>query len=128
MVKYEIVEENKFKKEAERRWDAEVIKMGMHGIYGRVGRGDRLTLLPCKPRAIAICFEFKREGEEPTRIQLYYRRRFKRLGVPTYVVEKAEEALWLCEEAIRTKGIPERVNPLWDKQTRRRILSGSRLG
>lgn len=126
MSKKEIVEENKFKREAERRWDAEVIKLGMMGRYGRVGRGDRLVLLPAKPFAIPICFEFKRDGKEPSKIQEYYRRRFKRMGIPTYVVYKAKEALKICAEALRTKAVPKRIDKVRSVKTSRRVLSSAR--
>lgn len=110
MSKHESVEEKKFKQKAEERWDAEVIKLTMVGRYGRVGRGDRLTLLPCKPHAIPLCFEFKRDGKEPTKIQEYYRDRFKRMGIPTYVVYTAKEALIICKKALRSKALSKRVD------------------
>lgn len=110
MGKHEIVEEKKFKNAAEEYWDAEVIKLTVMGMYGRVGRGDRLVLLPCKRRAIVICFEFKQEGKDPTKIQEYYRKRFKKMGIPTYVVTTAKEALLICKKALRTEAISERGN------------------
>jgi hypothetical protein len=106
-MKNEIVEETKFKRWAEERWDAEVIKLGMVGRFGRVGRSDKLVLLPAKPFAIPVAFEFKREGKKPTKIQEYYRKRFNRMGIPTYVVTKASKAMAICEEILRTKKLPK---------------------
>jgi len=110
MSKREAVEERKFKKKVEERWDAEVIKLMMVGRYGRVGRSDKLVLLPCKPFAIPVAFEFKQDGKQPTKIQEYYRRRFKSMGIPTYVVYTAKEALSICKKILRTKTFPKGVN------------------
>lgn len=110
MSKDEAVEERKFKDEAERRWDAEVIKLTMFGRYGKVGRSDKLVLLPSKPFAIPVAFEFKRDGKEPTKIQQYYRRRFKAMGIPTYVVYTAKKAIAICEKIIQTKALPKDSN------------------
>lgn len=110
MSKREAIEERKFKEQAEERWDAEVIKLTMIGRFGRVGRGDKLVLLPCKRRAIVLCFEFKQEGKSPTKIQLYYKRRFKRIGVPTYVVYTAKEAIKICKKAIRAEALSKGID------------------
>lgn len=112
MSKNESVEEKKFKKRAEELWDAEVIKLMTAGRYGRVGRSDRLILIPSKPFAIPMAFEFKKVGKGPTKIQIYYRDRFRRMGIPTYVVYTSKEAIRLCKKAIRTKALPKGIHKI----------------
>ena len=95
--KPEKVAERKFARKVEAN-GGDAIKLSMQGPYGRRGRNDRLVLMP--GRVIAL-FEFKKEGEDPTKLQLFMHRKYRKMGIPVYVVYTCEEAWDFLEVEIR---------------------------
>ena len=125
MRRLEKVEENKFVKKVTRELDAECIKLSTAGMYGRRGRADRLVLLPGEK---VVFFEFKRDGEEPTKQQAKHHKRLRSLGFKVYVVYRAQVAYEICRKALRSKAVPEGVHQVRSVSTICRILPGPRPG
>lgn len=101
-------------KVAERRFARRVdeaggdaIKLSMQGPYGRRGRNDRLTVMPGR---VIVFFEFKKEGEEATKLQSFMHRKYRRMGIPVYVVYTCEEAWDLLEVEIRKQLRSQKVS------------------
>lgn len=98
-------EERKFVSKVATRLNGEAIKLGTLGPYGVVGRNDRLVLLPGR---VVLLIEFKREGEEPTDIQRYRHKKYRKMGFPVYVAITCEEALGYCEAEIRSQAVSKK--------------------
>ncbi len=94
MSKAEKVAENRFVKWIKNE-GGDAIKLSTQGSFGRRGRNDRLTLLPGRFTALV---EFKKEGKEPTDLQAYMHRWYKRMGFPTLVTDSFEEARRFIEK------------------------------
>lgn len=124
MSRPEKVEERKFVKRT-RELGAECLKQGGTGPYHIGGYNDQLWVGPYET---PIFFEFKREGEEPTKRQKSRHKFLKKLGYQVYVVYSAKEAFRICRRVLRSKVIPERIYSLWRLKSRSRVLprSGSR--
>lgn len=102
-ARLEKTEENKFVKKVESR-SGEAIKLQTQGPYGKGGYNDRLVLMPGR---VIVLFEFKRQGKSATQRQNYRHRRFKKMGIPCYVVYTSAEAIQILDQEIRSQAIPE---------------------
>ena len=83
------------------------------GVYGKIGYPDVLALGPFK---VHVLFEFKKEGEKPTKLQAYRHRRLSKLGHPTHVVYTAKEAMQIFRAAIRAQRLSTRLDRIRLKQ------------
>lgn len=98
MAKREKVEENKFVKVVEKRYGGICYKQQTFARYGTVGHSDRHTILPLK---VVLFFEFKKDGEEPSKIQYARHRQLLKLGHKVHVVFRSQKALEICAKALR---------------------------
>lgn len=95
--KLERVEERKYVERAEGRGYV-VIKLAMSGPYGKAGFDDRITLAE---EGVTVLFEFKRDGEEPRKLQNYRHQTLKRLKHHHAVVYYADEAWAILTRLIK---------------------------
>lgn len=80
--------------------DARGIKHTKLNGFGQRGKPDRVFWIRGGRPAL---IEFKRPGEEPSRLQRYHLEEFKALGYQVSVVERADEGVaWL--ESLMKKG------------------------
>lgn len=96
--KPERVAENAFARKAKAKWGAEIIKQQMMAAYGVRGRADRLILLPF---GALVILEFKRIGKGPSKLQEINHAKLRRLKHKVYVVYTWQEAMAICERAVR---------------------------
>lgn len=94
MSKAEIVAERRFV-----RWvkdgGGDAIKLSTQGAFGRRGRNDRLVMMPGKFTALV---EFKKEGEEPTALQDFTHRLYRKMGFPVFVAHSFDSARRFIEK------------------------------
>ena len=105
------------------KWKA--IKLGTAGVYGEVGWNDRMVLAS---GGVIIFFEFKREGEEPTRIQQSRHRDLQNMGFQTHVVYTCDEAKAILLSAVRTEDLPTGVHKIRSVETRSRVSTRAGTG
>ena len=109
MARLEKTEENRFVQYVrDSGWKA--VKLTTAGVYGEVGWNDRMVLAPW---GIAIFFEFKREGEGPTKIQHARHRELRRMGFETHVVYTSDEAKTILHRAIHSQTISTGMRKVW---------------
>jgi hypothetical protein len=104
--KPEKIAERKFVKLVERKYGGQAIKLQTAGPYGTTGRNDRFV---CAPGRVTVVIEFKREGEEPTNIQKFRHKQFRRMGFPVHVAYSCDEAEWYLQAATKAQAVSTRL-------------------